>query len=218
MGLTIVDYSNTFSPKLSDMSTAFNFFSKYSLMTKLLFLSSFAFFSFTSIQLPLAPKKANVEEIASEINWVTWEELETLSQKAPKKVIIDLYTDWCHWCKVMDKETYRNKEIAQYINENYYAVKFNAETKSSIQFKGKKYGYRSGGKRGYNELAAELTGGRLGYPTTVILDENLKVIQSIAGYQKPLNFEQIITYFGGDFHQKMSWNNFKANFKPIGQE
>jgi len=118
----------------------------------------------------------------------------------------------------MDKETYSNKEIAQYINDNYYAVKFNAETRASIEFKGKKYSYKSGGKRGYNELAAELTGGRLGYPTTVILDEQLNVIQSIAGYQKPLNFEQIISYFGGNFHQKMSWNKFKANFKPLPKD
>ena len=55
---------------------------------------------------------------------------------ASEKVFIDLYTNWCGWCKRMDATTFSNQEIANYLNQNFYAVKLDAETKKSILFKG----------------------------------------------------------------------------------
>jgi uncharacterized protein YyaL (SSP411 family) len=60
------------------------------------------------------------------VKWLTFEEAIALHKENPKKVLIDLYTDWCGWCKVMDRETYSNAEISTYINENFYPIKFNA--------------------------------------------------------------------------------------------
>ena len=122
-----------------------------------------------------------------------------------KIAIIDCYTDWCGWCKRMDAATFQQPYIAAYLNANYYPVKFNAEQKTDINFKGKTYTFIDNGKRGYHELAAAITKGMLSYPTVAFLDEQMNVIQAIKGYKDPLDFEQIMTYFGGDFHKKMPW-------------
>ena len=67
----------------------------------------------------------------------------------------------------MDSETYSNQVIADYVNKNFYAVKFNAEQKTDVVLNGKTYKFLASGGRGYNELAAELLGGQMGYPLTV---------------------------------------------------
>ena len=91
----------------------------------------------------------------------------------------DIYTVWCGWCKVMDKKTFTDPEVAKLLNDNFANVKFDAEQKENIQLNGKNYGWRAAGKRGINELAVELLGQRLSYPSFVILDENFKIIKVI---------------------------------------
>lgn len=160
----------------------------------------------------------NTDELAGAINWMTWEEAQVALENEPKKVVVDIYTDWCGWCKRMDAATFQKEYIAEYINENYYAVKFNAEQKADIEFLGKKYKFVDNGRRGYHELAAEIMNGRLGYPTVAFLDEELNVIQAIPGYKGPEEFEQIMTYFAGDFHKKVSWEKYRASYTPLTKE
>ena len=66
------------------------------------------------------------------VHWLSIEELRLAYKKKPKPIIVDVYTSWCGWCKVMDKETYSNDQVAAYINEKYYAVRIDAETKESL--------------------------------------------------------------------------------------
>jgi len=162
---------------------------------------------------------ASVPTINSEtIQWLTWEQAMQKSNVEKKKFIVDVYTDWCGWCKRMDAATFRQPEIAKYVNENYYAIKFNAEYKEDIVFNGKTYKYVANGRRGYHELAAELLQGRLSYPTVVFLDETQKVIQPIPGYKDPTQFEQIITYFGRNEHLKTPWEAYQKTYQPLTKE
>lgn len=149
----------------------------------------------------------------SAVKWLTFEEAIELHEKAPKKLLIDLYTDWCGWCKVMDRSTYSKTEIANYINENFYPVKFNAEQKESVEFNGHTFKYVSSGRRGVHELAASLTNNKLSYPTTVFMDEELRIIQPIAGYLKPEQMEPILLYIGGSHYTNTKWEEFKKNNK-----
>ena len=149
----------------------------------------------------------------SGVNWLTFEEAIALHEEEPKKLLIDLYTDWCGWCKVMDRETYSQEEIADYINENFYPVKFNAEQKESVEFKGHTFNFVAQGRRGVHELAAALTRNQLSYPTTVFMDEELRIIQPIAGYLKPQQMEPILEFIGGDHFKTTSWDDFKKNHK-----
>lgn len=147
------------------------------------------------------------------ITWLKIEDLEAAQAKEPRKVIIDLYTDWCHWCHKMDENTFQNKGIASYVNENFYAVRFNAEQKDSILFKGQKFGFVAKGRKGYNELAAVLAKGRLSYPTIVYLDEELNLIQPVPGYMDAKAFEQVITYLGEDHYKEQDFEQYKLNYR-----
>ncbi|MBR9920811.1 MAG: DUF255 domain-containing protein [Bacteroidetes bacterium] len=189
--------------------------------TKLITLC-FGLLTFTTLSFTPPVDTARIEAdqdysgLEGKIQWMSWEEAVAASNENPKKVIVDIYTDWCGWCKRMDTNTFQQEKIANYINENYYAVKFDAEQKEDIEFNGKKYSFVNNNRRGYHELAAELTKGRLGYPTTVFLDEELSVIQSIAGYKSPEEFEIIITYFAGNFHKKMPWDKYRESYNKGG--
>ncbi len=152
------------------------------------------------------------------INWLTWEQAIEKSQKQKKKILIDVYTDWCGWCKRMDAATFQQPHIAKYVNENYYAIKFDAEQKEEITFNGKTYKFVKNGRRGYNELAAEITRGRLSFPTIVFMDENLNVIQPVPGYKDPDQFEQIITYFARNEHLKTPWDKYQKSYQPLSRE
>lgn len=158
---------------------------------------------------------ANVNLVNKEakVQWISFEEAVEKSKTEPRKIMIDLYTDWCGWCKRMDKDTFEDEDVADYLNDHYYNVKFDAEYKEDIIFNGKTYVYVKNGRRGYHELAAELANGRLSFPTTVFLDEKQRLIQPLPGYKDPVVFEQIITYFGEDMHKKMPWEKYQRTYK-----
>jgi thioredoxin-related protein len=150
---------------------------------------------------------------SEKVEWITFEEAIELHKENPKKLLIDLYTDWCGWCKVMDRETYSNAMLSSYINENFYPVKFNAEQKESVEFVGHTFKFIPSGRRGVHELAAALTNNQLSYPTTVFMDEDLRIIQPIAGYLKPKQMEPILNFIGDDHYKTIPWEDFKKEYK-----
>ncbi len=153
---------------------------------------------------------------AQEIKWYSFEEAVALSKKEPRKLLIDIYTDWCGWCKKMDAGVYSNEYMIDYINKNYYAVKFNAEQKEDIEFSDHTFKYVASGRRGVHELAVALTNNKLSYPTTVFMDEEFRIIQPIAGYMKADDMAPILKYFGEDLYTDTSWEEFQKDYeKPF---
>jgi thioredoxin-related protein len=122
---------------------------------------------------------------AGNLEWMHIEDAGKMKNKAKKKYLVDVYTDWCGWCKVMDDKTFSDPEVQKYLNENFHVVKFDAEQRDPIAFKGKSYDWVPSGRKGVNKLAVELLGSRLSYPTMVYLDENLNKIRVSPGYKKP---------------------------------
>jgi len=147
---------------------------------------------------------------AQEVNWVSFSEAVALAatDESPKKVFIDVYTDWCGWCKKMDKDTFQNAAVAQYMDANFYMVKMDGEGKDPIEFKGKVYNFIPSGRKGYHELAAALMQGRLSYPTTIFLDEEMNMLSPVPGYQKPEPFLNIARYFGDNIYKDKDWKTY----------
>ena len=149
---------------------------------------------------------------AQNVSWMTWDEaVQAASTDArPKKMFIDVYTDWCGWCKKMDKDTFQNPEVAAYMTENFYMVKLDAEQKEPIEFKGSTYSFVPSGRRGYHQLAAALLQGQMSYPTVVFLDEGLKMLSPVPGYQKPEPFLKIARYFGENIYKDITWEAYSG--------
>lgn len=119
------------------------------------------------------------------INWVTIEEAQELAKENPKKVIMDVYTDWCGWCKKMDKTTFADEEVVEYVNEHFYAVKFNAEKNESFDFKGQEFTNPQFTK------ALRVSG----YPTVVFFAEDFSRFQPVSGYRKADEFLKMLETF-----------------------
>ena len=155
------------------------------------------------------------QEKQETIHWMSFEEAEERCANEPKMVFIDVYTDWCGWCKRMDKSTFANPVIAKYMNEHFYAVKLNAETSDTISFQGQQYvGYvREDGRQGSHRLARTLLNGRMSYPSYVIMNEEMRALQVIPGYQNEKAFEPMMHFFGDKVYLEMSSEDFLRDFK-----
>lgn len=150
---------------------------------------------------------------AQEVEWLSWNEAAELAttDKKPKKIFVDIYTDWCGWCKKMDKDTFQNEDVAAYMAENFYMVKLDGEGKEEIEFKGKTFKFVPSGRKGYHEFAAALMQGKMSYPTTVFLDEEMNMLSPIPGYQKPKPFLNIAKYFGENIYKSKDWKEYTSS-------
>jgi thioredoxin-related protein len=144
------------------------------------------------------------------VNWISLEELKEAYPRQAKPIIIDVYTSWCGWCRVMEKETYSQESVASYINDNYYAVKFNAETKDSVEFDGKKFGYNPAYKA--NELAVYLLNGSMGYPTTILLSAINAQPAPLPGFLKPSELEPPLRFIGDGAYKAKEFPEYMKDF------
>lgn len=143
------------------------------------------------------------------IKWYTIEEAQAAMKKKPKKIFVDVYTDWCGWCKVMDRKTFSHPVIAKYLNENFYPVKFDAEGTQNVIYKDKVY--KPAGNA--HSLAVEWLNGQLSYPTTVYLDEKMNLIQPLPGYLEVKQFDAILHFFAENHYKKKTFDEFSKEYK-----
>lgn len=164
----------------------------------------------------------SVNSIAQEINWMSLEEAVALQKKTPKKIIMDVYTTWCGPCKMLDRNTFHNPDVVDYVNKNYYAVKFNAEGNDVVTFKGHTFSnpnYRpelANRRNSAHQLTSYFQVSA--YPTIVFMDEQGGFLAPITGYKTPTQLELFLKMFKNDDHKKMDtqekFNSYYADFKP----
>ena len=149
---------------------------------------------------------------SGDIHWMGFEQAVAKNQTGPKKkIFIDISTAWCGWCKRMDATTFKDSAVVRYMNENYYAVKLDAETHDTLHFQGKTFVFRPEYKS--NELALSLLSGQMSYPSFIFMDENFALLSPLAGYQTVEQIMPPLKFFGGDIYKTMKWDEYQ---KTIG--
>jgi thioredoxin-related protein len=134
----------------------------------------------------------------TKLNIFTFSEVEKLHQQKPKPIVVFIYTDWCKICHGMKRNAFKNNEIIDLLNNQFYFVKLNAEQKEGITFLGKTFVYKpSGNKTGINELAIELASidEKISYPTTIILNSKLEIDFQIDNYINSKKMKAILKRF-----------------------
>jgi thioredoxin-related protein len=145
----------------------------------------------------------------AQIEWLSWEEATERQQQKPKKLLVDVYTDWCGWCKQMDKKVFAQPAIAEYISEHFYAVKLNAEQRDDIEYAGHTFVFDpSLTRRGAHTLAVSLLDGKLSFPSIVYLDEETKRITVSPGFKPADNFIHELTYIAGGHYRTMDYREY----------
>ena len=160
------------------------------------------------------------------IEWITFEQALKAQEENPKKILMDIYTNWCGPCKLLDKYTFSNKDLIDYVNENFYAVKFNGEGVEDIYFYDRvfnnpKYDPKRKGKNSSHEFTQFL--GISAYPTMVFFDENGGPIMPVVGYYKPQELEPYLkmivkedyNYFSSPKDMRKYINEFIFNFSDL---
>lgn len=160
--------------------------------------------------------------VAQQINWLSFEEALVLQKKNPKKIMMDVYANWCGPCKMLDKNTFQNPDVAKFVNDNYYAVKFNGEGNENIRYKGNNFinkdykPERANSRNSVHDLTLALQINA--YPTIVFFDEKGDLIFPLRGYQQPQQLELYLKMFLKDLHKNMKtqedFNAYYSSFKP----
>ncbi|MBV6644265.1 MAG: DUF255 domain-containing protein [Cyclobacteriaceae bacterium] len=120
-----------------------------------------------------------------EIEWLTIDQVQVKMKEEPKPVFIDVVADWCKWCKVMEKETFTDDKVIDYVAKNYYAVRLDYENLKKVTFLGETYSEKG--------LAQDWNIRDL--PTIVLWDEGFETKIMVKGYKKPGPFLQTLKSF-----------------------
>ncbi len=133
-----------------------------------------------------------------ELKWTNFTQGLEEASATNKKVLIDVYTDWCGWCKRMEKDTYSDKNVESYLSQNYILVKLNAESNQE----------ETVDTMHVTDAQLASAFGVNGYPTTIFLTSDGQPITAAPGYMKPDEFIHVLKYINGDYYKKMKFPEY----------
>jgi thioredoxin-related protein len=137
----------------------------------------------------------------SPLQWKSYAEAVRNAKESGRPVLIDVFTDWCGWCKKMDRDVYADTSVQRVLSERFELVKLNAESSAVHEIDGERYSEKSIAQ-GY---------GVTGYPTTVFLNGQGEAITSVPGYLPKNTFLVVLDYIGTEAYKTVSWKDFQKN-------
>lgn len=146
------------------------------------------------------------------VNWMTFKEAQEKNKIVERPFLVDVYTDWCGWCKHMMKTTYSNSNIANYINTNFYPIKFDAETKDTIEYEGKIYKPLSKDPKTPHELAIKFLGNSLSYPSTAFITNKFQYNLLSQGYLEDKKIEPLLVFIVENAWRSATYDEFNRHF------
>jgi thioredoxin-related protein len=153
---------------------------------------------------------AAVPARAADALWRDWNSGLREAGSSSRPVIVDVYTDWCGWCKRMDRDVYARKEVRDYLTKKFVAIRLDAEGSEAAQYEGKSFTSRS--------LAARFR--VTGYPTTIFLTPGGAHLANVPGYIPAERFVLLLHYIGdGHLDRGISFDDFvkSAGANPPGR-
>ena len=138
--------------------------------------------------------------MAKDLSWKKFDAGIAEAKKSGKMILIDVYTDWCKWCKTMDTVTYKDKKVSEYLSKNFVLIKLNAEANERIFYAGK--------KMSPGEFAQSM---RIdGYPATLFMKKNGEPITILPGFSEPKMFIHVLGFISGSHFEKKSFDQYLA--------
>jgi thioredoxin-related protein len=162
-------------------------------------------------------QKSTTETTSPKIKWITFKEAIELNKKGDKrKIITDVFTSWCGWCKRMDASTFAEKEIVEYITKHFWAVKLDAEMSDTLVIDGITYvNKHPNANRSTHDLALKLLQNQMSYPSYAFLNEENQMITIVPGYYNSEAFMLVLRYIAENIYLSKPFTQFKAENTPI---
>ncbi len=160
-----------------------------------------------------------MSNLSAQVHWMTLPQALEAQKKHPKKIFIDFYANWCANCKKLETSTFLHSVIAEYLNNNFYAVRFNSEGNDAISFAGQTFTnpeFKQGKQKNTLHQFTQYMNVNA-VPTFVFLDENAAPITLLQGALTAKELEPYLPFIAKDEYKKVNtrdkWENYQQKFK-----
>lgn len=133
--------------------------------------------------------------------WVTLEDAQRQAADEGKYVLLDVYTEWCGFCRRMNRETYADKSVQDVIDRYFYAVRIDAESQQKVSFQNETYSME--------ELAQAF--GVASFPTTIFISPTGEPVASQPGFIEAGRFHKMLSFVGSKSYQTQTFQQYSEH-------
>src|SRR5882672_296667 len=161
--------------------------------------------------MPADPDKSGADGEAvkprEKLEWLAFDAATARAKDQKKHLIVDIYTTWCGWCRIMEAQTYGDPEVAAYLRENFVLAKVNGESSAKLRWRGKDLTER--------QFARAV--GVTGYPATYFLKPDAELLGGMGGFPRPPEFMIYARYVSTRWYERGKIDAYVDSLRRAGQ-